>query len=59
MEKKHWYLSKTEWANMVAAVAILIQVVTGEAWLDAELQAAIIILVNFILRFVTKQPIGK
>ena len=57
--KKHWWLSKTAWVNIVAAAAILIQVATGEAWIDAELQSAIIVIINFILRFFTKQPIGK
>ena len=59
MESKVWYLSKTIWVNLLAMVAIVIQVATGTAWLDAEIQGAILVIVNLILRIVTKQPLGK
>jgi len=59
METKRWWLSKTVWANLVMAVAIVIQATTGEEWLDAELQGALIVIINLILRLVTKQPVGK
>ncbi len=56
---KKWYLSKTIWVNLALAAGIAIEAVTGAAWLDAELQAAIIVLINFILRLITKEAITK
>lgn len=54
MEKK-WYHSRTLWANILMGVAVLVQTITGADWLDVELQGAIIIIVNVILRVITKQ----
>jgi len=50
--KKYWQ-SKTIWLNVLMALGVLIQSITGTNWLDAELQGAIIILANVILRLVT------
>ena len=50
---KKWYKSKTMWINLLAAIAVLIQAITGTAWLDAELQAAIIVVINVVLRLLT------
>ncbi len=50
---KKWYTSKTLIFNTLAAVAVVIQAATGTAWLDAELQAAIIVVLNVALRLVT------
>ncbi len=58
MTKKFWR-SKTLWVNGLAAIAVLIQAITGTAWLDAELQAAVIVVVNVILRVVTKSGLEK
>ena len=55
---KKWYQSKTIWANGLAGIAVLAQVITGQPWLDAEAQAAVIVLVNLVLRIVTKKPLG-
>ena len=55
---KKWYHSKVIWVNGLAAIAGTIQVITGTAWLDVELQAAIIVVANFVLRLVTKQGLG-
>lgn len=57
MEKK-WYLSKTVWMNLVGVAAILIQTQTGFI-IDAEAQAAILALINLVLRAVTKEAITK
>ncbi len=56
---KQWYHSKTLWINTLAGMAIIIQAVAGQAWLNAELQAAIIVIANIILRVVTNQGLGK
>ena len=56
---KHWYLSKTIWLNTLAAVAVLTQAITGTDWLDAEVQAAIIVIANVVLRLITNQGLAK
>lgn len=57
--KKHWWASKTVWVNGLIAVGVIIQAATGVAWLDAEAQAAIIVVINLILRVVTNSGLGK
>lgn len=56
---KKWYKSKTLWVNGLVVIAVLIQGITGVAWLDAELQASLIVIVNVVLRLVTKSGLGK
>lgn len=56
---KHWWLSKTEWAAILAGVAVIIQAITGQQWLTAEAQVGILAGIMFVLRFFTNQPIGK
>src|SRR5574343_1000218 len=53
---KSWYTSKTLWANNMAVVAIIVQTQTGLV-MDAEIQVAILAVINFILRLVTRQQI--
>lgn len=57
METKRKIYSKTLWLNALAGIAVIVQAITGQEWLDAEGQAAIIVVANIILRFLTKQPI--
>ena len=59
MDKKKWYQSRTVWVNALIAAAVIVQAVTGEAWLDAQVQAAIIVVVNLILRVITGKPLSK
>ena len=54
---KKWYLSKTLWTNFIGFVAIVIQVATNKELLPMELQAQILIFINFILRLITKEEI--
>ncbi|MCK5016407.1 MAG: hypothetical protein KAS32_04970 [Candidatus Peribacteraceae bacterium] len=56
---KKWYLSKTVLLNILAAVAVIIQAITGNTWLDAEAQAAIVVVANLILRIFTNQGLTK
>lgn len=56
---KKWYKSKTVIVNTLAAIAVLIQAATGTPWLDAELQAAIIVVANVVLRLVTNSGLEK
>lgn len=56
---KKWWLSKTIWVNTIAAVAVILQAVTGKVILDAEVQAAILALINLMLRIITKSELTK
>ncbi len=56
MNTKPWYLSKTLWVNFVAIVALLVQSQT-EYVVSAEVQAAFLVIINFILRLITKQEL--
>jgi hypothetical protein len=59
---KNWYQSKTLWANVVAGAVTLAGVFGINVGLDAETQAqlvgGIMVIVNIVLRFVTKDPIA-
>ena len=54
---KAWYLSKTLWVNAIALVCIVVQLATGQEWLDAEQQVAIIAAINVFLRLITGKPL--
>jgi len=62
MYSKHWYRSKTLWFNFLALVGIILNSQFGIE-MDAETQVAvatsIVAFVNLILRFTTKEPVGK
>ena len=53
---KRWFTSKTLWTNALALIALILQSHWGFV-LDPEVQAAILIIINFILRFTTTQPV--
>ena len=53
---KKWYLSKTLWVNIVALAAIIAQTAAGFV-IDPESQAAILAVINLILRAVTDEEI--
>jgi len=59
MEKKRWFESRTVWVNILMAGGILAQTLTGDAWLDAEAQGAIVVVVNLVLRLITGKPLSK
>jgi uncharacterized membrane protein len=50
---KQWYLSKTLWANALAALALFIQSEYGYV-IPVEVQMQILAAVNIALRFLTK-----
>ena len=54
---KQWYASRTLWVNTIALVAIILQGFTGFI-IDPETQAAILVVVNLILRVVTGDEIA-
>jgi uncharacterized membrane protein len=51
--KKVWWKSKTLWVNVIAMVVLIAQSQTGFA-IAIEEQAAIIVVLNLILRAITK-----
>ena len=56
METKAFWQSKTLWLNLLAAAAGVVQTYTGFV-VSLEVQGAILIILNVILRFVTKSEI--
>lgn len=56
VDGKKFYLSKTFWANVIMAVAIVVQAQFGFI-IGPEIQALIISAVNLYLRKITKEPI--
>lgn len=58
MEGKSWYKSKTLWVNTVAVAAFAVQTYTGFI-VDADLQAAVLGILNVILRFETSEPLKR
>ena len=58
MEPKKWYVSKTVWVNLIGLVGAVL-VATGALATDIgpETVAIILVVVNTILRFVTKEEI--
>ncbi len=57
--KKRFYMSKTFWANLLIGGAIIAEGVTGrEVAVSLEVQAAILAVINLMLRKVTKEPVG-
>jgi len=56
MQAKKWYQSKTLWTNLVAAAAIFVSGNFGVE-LSGEETGAVLVLVNLVLRLLTKQPL--
>lgn len=57
MNGKSWYASKTLWVNAIAFIGLLLQSQVGFI-LDAEEQAAGLLIVNVVLRLITKDKIN-
>ncbi|MBA7593454.1 hypothetical protein ES703_00374 [subsurface metagenome] len=56
---KKWYHSKTFWVMAISLVASIITGITGETWLDGDIQVAILSLIGLILRLITNQGLRK
>jgi hypothetical protein len=56
MDSKKFYLSKTFWANIIAAVGVVLADKFGIT-LSPEQVAMVLGGVNVVLRFITKQPV--
>jgi len=57
MEKK-WFFSKTVWINLIALVVLFTKNYFGFE-VSSEEAGAVLVIVNLVLRAVTKQPLGK
>ena len=56
---KRFYRSKTFWINVIAATILIAEGVSGrEVVIPLEVQAAILAVVNLVLRKVTKEPVS-
>ena len=59
METKPFYLSKTLWFNLLSIVVIVAGVLGfGEFEMDPTVQAAVVAVINLLLRLYTDRPIG-
>ena len=54
---KKWYASKTVWSNFIMLIGVVVLNTTGKNLLTPEVQAAIITVVNLLLRIITKEEI--
>ena len=57
MNTKRWYTSKPLWVNLLAIAALVAQTEFGYV-LDAEAQAALLAVINLMLRIVTKKGLS-
>ena len=58
MDSKPWYASKTLWVNAIAFAALLLQSFGTGFVIAPEEQAGILVVLNILLRLVTKTGIG-
>ena len=59
---KKWYRSKTIWINLILLAGIIAQAITGKDTIAVELaqaETAILVVINLILRLITKQKLQK
>ena len=56
---KKWYQSKTLFTNFLMLAGVLLLNTTGVDYLTPEVQGAIMVIVNVILRVVTKEEITR
>ena len=57
VESKPWYTSKTMWVNLIAVTAAYLAKSHGME-INAETQTLILVIINIILRAITKQPVN-
>jgi len=59
MNSKRWFHSWTLWAMGLTFIGSIISGITGEDWLDGEMQLTILSIVGIILRLKTGQGLTK
>lgn len=55
MDSKRWYASKTLWVNAIALAGMIVQGITGQDFVDTDVQAGGLAFVNLILRAITSK----
>lgn len=55
--KKPWYKSKTLIANLIAAIALFVQSEYGFV-VDPQVQGYLLVVINSVLRLVTKEEVS-
>jgi len=55
---KMWYESLTLWTNTIAGLAIGLQLLLKTEVLPMEAQAALLTVINVLLRIITKKPVA-
>ena len=59
MNQKVFWKSKTFWVNLIAIIVFVIQMLWNKDFvIPAEIQGAILAVINFILRWTTKEEIN-
>ena len=58
METKKFYHSKTMWIMALALIGSIVSGLTGQDWVDGEIQIALLSIIGLILRIVTKEPLS-
>ena len=53
---KNWYKSRTLWVNLIAIANIILRAELGLT-LSPEAEVAILVGINFVLRYITKEEI--
>jgi len=56
---KKWYHSRLLWVNGLVLVASIISGITGNNWLDGELQLMVLSVIDLVLRWRTSQGLQR
>ncbi len=57
MNQKDFWKSKTFWVNLIAIIVFIVQLYVKDFVIPIEIQGAILAVVNFILRWITKEQL--
>lgn len=57
MQQKEFWKSKVFWVNLIAVILFIVQLFVKNFIIPLEIQGSILALINFILRWVTKEEI--
>ena len=58
MDSKKWFYSRSLWVNFLVAVGLIVQAITGNDILDPQVQGAVIVIANVVLRLITSQGLS-
>lgn len=55
---KKWWKSKTLWVNVISAMALAVQELSGNQVIDPKVAVYVLTTLNFVLRLITTQKVG-